>query len=67
MSKNKLSRNQPRRVQANHQRRLRTADKESTLDDALFGAPQPGIVVSRFGQHADVEDKDGIQYRCNIR
>lgn len=67
MSKNKLSRNQQRRVQANHQRRLRTADKESTLDDALFGAPQPGIVVSRFGQHADVEDNDGIQYRCNIR
>lgn len=66
MSKNKLSKGQQRRVQANHQRRLRT-DRKPELDDSQLGDAQEGIVISRFGQHADVEAVDGTQHRCNIR
>ncbi|ARZ02523.1 ribosome biogenesis GTPase RsgA [Yersinia ruckeri] len=66
MSKNKLSKGQQRRVQANHQRRLRT-DRKPELDDSQLGDAQEGIVISRFGQHADVEATDGTQHRCNIR
>lgn len=67
MSKNKLSKGQERRVQANHQRRLKRTDKKPELDDSQLGEPQDGIVISRFGMHADVEAADGTQHRCNIR
>lgn len=67
MSKIKLSKGQQRRVQANHQRRLQQTDKRKELDDSLHGEPQEGIVISRFGMHADVEATDGSQHRCNIR
>lgn len=42
MSKNKLSKGQQRRVQANHQRRLTKTDNKPELDDSLFGEPQEG-------------------------
>lgn len=67
MSKHKLSKGQQRRVQANHQRRLSRTETRGEPDDSLFGEAQEGIVVSRFGKHADVEAADGRQYRCNIR
>ncbi|AKJ41011.1 small ribosomal subunit biogenesis GTPase RsgA [Pragia fontium] len=67
MSKNKLSKGQQRRVAANHQRRLQTTNQKPEPDDSLFGEPQEGIVISRFGKHADVEAADGSQHRCNIR
>lgn len=67
MSKNKLSKGQQRRVNANHERRLKTRDSKREPDDSLFGEAQDGIVVSRFGMHADVEDQHGEQHRCNIR
>ncbi|EHR0520370.1 ribosome biogenesis GTPase RsgA, partial [Salmonella enterica] len=55
MSKNKLSKGQQRRVNANHQRRLKTSAEKADYDDNLFGEPAEGIVISRFGMHADVE------------
>lgn len=67
MSKNKLSKGQQRRVQANHQRRLKHTDNKPELDDSQLGEPQNGIVISRFGMHADVEAADGTLHRCNIR
>lgn len=67
MTKSKLSKGQQRRVQTNHQRRLTQTDKRKELDDSLHGEPQDGIVISRFGMHADVEAADGSQHRCNIR
>ncbi|PVZ89104.1 ribosome biogenesis GTPase RsgA [Serratia sp. S1B] len=67
MTKNKLSKGQQRRVQANHQRRLKRSDNKPELDDSQLGEPQDGIVISRFGMHADVEAADGTQHRCNIR
>lgn len=67
MSKNKLSKGQQRRVKANHQRRLKTTSEKADYDDNLFGEPAEGIVISRFGMHADVESADGTTHRCNIR
>ncbi|ARD17993.1 small ribosomal subunit biogenesis GTPase RsgA [Edwardsiella piscicida] len=67
MSKKRLSHGQQRRVHANHQRRLQQTDNSAEMDDSLFGDAQDGIVVSRFGKHADVEAADGTQQRCNIR
>ncbi|HBQ8790389.1 TPA: small ribosomal subunit biogenesis GTPase RsgA [Klebsiella quasipneumoniae] len=67
MSKNKLSKGQQRRVKANHQRRLKTIAEKADYDDNLFGDTSEGIVISRFGMHADVESADGSVHRCNIR
>lgn len=67
MSKNKLSKGQQRRVQANHQRRLKRSDNKPELDGSQLGELQDGRVISRFGMHADVEARDGTQHRCNIR
>ncbi|MCU6678469.1 small ribosomal subunit biogenesis GTPase RsgA [Leclercia tamurae] len=67
MSKNKLSKGQQRRVKANHQRRLKTTSEKVDYDDNLFGEPAEGVVISRFGMHADVESGDGDVHRCNIR
>ncbi|VED54757.1 Ribosome small subunit-stimulated GTPase EngC [Raoultella terrigena] len=67
MSKNKLSKGQQRRVKANHQRRLKTTSEKADYDDNLFGETSEGVVISRFGMHADVESVDGGVHRCNIR
>ncbi|PQQ42656.1 ribosome biogenesis GTPase RsgA [Photorhabdus luminescens] len=67
MAKHKLSKGQQRRVQANHQRRLKRQDNKPEMDDSQLGEPQEGLVISRFGQHADVEAEDGSIQRCNIR
>lgn len=68
MSKNKLSKGQERRVQTNHQRRLQQRKRGAAQwDDQQLGEAQEGVVVSRFGMHADVEDAAGRIYRCNLR
>ncbi len=67
MSKRRLSRIQQRRVQENCQRRLKFSDKRPESDNYQPGDAQPGIVISRFGQHADIESMDGAVHRCNIR
>ncbi|MBD1227962.1 small ribosomal subunit biogenesis GTPase RsgA [Xenorhabdus griffiniae] len=68
MAKSKLSKGQQRRVQANHQRKLNKANaQQSEMDDSQFGEPQEGLVISRFGQHADIEAGDSSIQRCNIR
>ncbi|MCG7390916.1 small ribosomal subunit biogenesis GTPase RsgA [Pantoea sp. ACRSB] len=66
MSKNKLSKGQQRRVSANHQRRLNQREAPEA-DDNLFGEAAEGVVISRFGMHADVEDREGEVHRCNLR
>ncbi len=75
MSKKKLTKGQQRRIKANHDKKLRTkvgssvssnVGKVQWQDDDL-GATQYGTVISRFGQHADVESNDGSIYRCNLR
>ncbi|MEC5317586.1 small ribosomal subunit biogenesis GTPase RsgA [Brenneria populi subsp. brevivirga] len=67
MSKKKLSKGQQRRVSANHQRRLKHADNKVEWDDSQLGEAQEGIIISRFGMHADVESAGGVLHRCNIR
>lgn len=65
--KKKLTKGQARRIEANQAKKLRNkADKVQWQDDEL-GEAQSGVVISRFGQHADVEASDGETYRCNIR
>lgn len=71
--KTKLSKGQARRIQANHQKR-RSRAKEAldnqetiTFEDDDLGEIELGTVLSRFGQHADIESKDGEILRCNIR
>ncbi|QLE86893.1 small ribosomal subunit biogenesis GTPase RsgA [Shewanella sp. Scap07] len=71
MSKKKpLSHGQRRRMRANHEKRLqRRADDNQApeLQDSSLGPEQLGTVISRFGQHADVETESGELVRCNIR
>lgn len=67
----KLTKGQQRRIKANHDNRLqgkttKSKDKVQWDDDDL-GVPQQGVIISRFGQHADVENDLGEVYRCNLR
>ena len=63
--KSKLTHGQQRRVNANQTRRLKKEAPE--VDESLLGPPQEGLVISRFGQHADIEAEDGSLHRCNLR
>ncbi|ASJ95576.1 small ribosomal subunit biogenesis GTPase RsgA [Shewanella marisflavi] len=71
MSKKKpLSQGQRRRMRANQEKRLQRKDTENAtveLQDSSLGPEQLGTVISRFGQHADVETESGELVRCNIR
>ncbi|QYJ86749.1 small ribosomal subunit biogenesis GTPase RsgA [Shewanella mesophila] len=71
MSKKKpLSQGQRRRMRANHEKRLQRKDAGDTtpeLQDSSLGPELLGTVISRFGQHADIETEDGLLVRCNIR
>ncbi|SES63797.1 small ribosomal subunit biogenesis GTPase RsgA [Thorsellia anophelis] len=67
MSKKKLSISQRRRVADNQKKRLDSANHSSVLEDAQFGDPVEGIVISRFGKQADVESPSGQIFRCHIR
>jgi ribosome biogenesis GTPase / thiamine phosphate phosphatase len=62
----KLSKGQKRRVSDNHSRRLKRKPAD-TIDDSQLGPQQDGLVISRFGQHADIEDNAQQVHRCNMR
>lgn len=64
--KKRLSKGQKRRVSDNHSRRLKPQHAD-VIDDSLLGPPAEGTVISRFGQHADIEDQQGQIHRCNLR
>jgi len=65
VAKNRLSKVQQRRVDAQHDKRLNRSDEQ--YNEGEFLAPQDGIVISRFGKVADVESLQGEVFRCNIR
>ncbi|MCO4321157.1 small ribosomal subunit biogenesis GTPase RsgA [Aliidiomarina quisquiliarum] len=67
--KRKLTKGQQRRMHANQSKRLAKSEqsKSDQWSDDQLGPLQPGRVVSRFGQHVDILDNQGITYRCNIR
>ncbi len=70
MTKKKhLTQRQQQRIVDNASKRLRVAKNKGVeaVDDASFAAVETGLVLSRFGQHADVEDSNGVVVRCNMR
>ncbi|MGS0676165.1 small ribosomal subunit biogenesis GTPase RsgA [Shewanella sp. 0m-4] len=70
MSKKKpLSHGQLRRMRTNQKKKLQSHDAGETTDlqDSTLGPEQQGTIISRFGQHADVETDGGHLARCNIR
>lgn len=62
----KLTKGQLRRIKANQAKKIEKQDQIQWQDDEL-SEPIQGQVISRFGQHADVESSDGTIFRCNIR
>ncbi|RUO32603.1 small ribosomal subunit biogenesis GTPase RsgA [Aliidiomarina soli] len=66
---NKLSKGQQRRVRSNMQKRLAKRETKQSVEWAndQLGSMQNAIVISRFGQHADIETDQGEILRCNIR
>ena len=71
MSKKKpLSQGQRRRMRANQEKRLQRHDSGNgtpELQDSSLGPEQLGTVISRFGQHADIETESAQIIRCNMR
>lgn len=67
MAKKKLTKGQQRRIKANHDKKLHSKTDKVQWQDNDLGATQSGTVISRFGQHADIESDDGAIYRCNLR
>ena len=69
----KLTKGQQRRIKENHDKRLtkKTRSKKTSNSDIWqetdLSEAQEGTIISRFGQHADVEGDNGIVYRCNMR
>lgn len=72
----KLSKGQSRRIKENHQKRLKTANTATENTEKKshdewqtdnLGATESAVVISRFGQHADIETTDNEILRCNIR
>lgn len=70
MAKQKLTKNQQRRIQANRTKTLRHHQKKSpSIDwqDDMLGESQDGTVITRYALHADIENDQGEICRCNLR
>ncbi|WEM42099.1 small ribosomal subunit biogenesis GTPase RsgA [Photobacterium sp. DA100] len=66
--KKKLTKGQSRRVRSNQNKRLKREKDDIQWDEALLESVREGLVITRFGQHADIEDPaTGIIHRCNLR
>ena len=63
----KLTKGQVRRIKANQAKKIRNKLDTVQWQDSELGEAQEGVVISRFGQHADVESTNGEIYRCNLR
>lgn len=66
----KLSKGQQRRIAQNRQRKLDKAQQDKPdrkIQDDGLGSEQNGLVIRRYGQHADVENDQGELVRCDIR
>ncbi|MGV6987464.1 small ribosomal subunit biogenesis GTPase RsgA [Testudinibacter sp. P80/BLE/0925] len=73
MSKQKLTKNQKRRIQSNQQKTLshyqqrKKETREIEWQDDMLGEMQSGRVISRYALHADIENSVGEVFRCNLR
>lgn len=66
--KKKLTKGQVRRVRDNQQKRLNKPSDTVQWDETMLGDSKRGLVITRFGQHADIEDlESGDIERCNLR
>lgn len=66
--KKKLTKGQVRRVRTNQKKRLARPEDSVQWDESLLESAKEGLVITRFGQHADIEDPDtGEIHRCNLR
>ncbi|MDP4535091.1 small ribosomal subunit biogenesis GTPase RsgA [Alkalimonas collagenimarina] len=67
--KRRLTKQQQQRIAQQNQRRLSDADKKQAppAEDSLYLGSEQGLILSRFGQHADVESENGDVIRCNLR
>lgn len=65
--KKKLTKGQVRRVRSNQNKRLKKEDSVQ-WDENMLGGTKHGLVITRFGQHADIEDLETNEvHRCNLR
>lgn len=64
--KQKLTKQQLRRMKSNRNKKINKTE-QTQLDTSLLGDSFEGRVISRFGQHADIEDAQGQLRRCDIR
>lgn len=65
--KKKLTKGQVRRVRSNQNKRLKKEDSIQ-WDEEMLGSSKTGLVITRFGQHADIEDMETKEiHRCNLR
>ncbi|MEF1288480.1 small ribosomal subunit biogenesis GTPase RsgA, partial [Vibrio sp. M260118] len=56
-----------RRVRHNQKRKLKQ-EEAVQWDESMLGGSKSGLVITRFGQHADIEDlESGEVQRCNLR
>ncbi|UJF19527.1 small ribosomal subunit biogenesis GTPase RsgA [Vibrio sp. SS-MA-C1-2] len=64
----KLTKGQIRRVRTNQNRRLKKNETTTEWDESLLESAREGTVITRFGQHADIEDDETQKvHRCNLR
>jgi len=67
VAKKKLTHGQARRIKANQAKKLRNKNEQQHWCDDELSEAQSGVIISRFGQHADVENDNGEVFRCNLR
>lgn len=63
----KLSLQQKRRVASSKQNKLKQRSAAPSFDDDHLGPLQNGVVISRFGEQADVADDNKTVYRIYLR
>ena len=63
----KITKGQARQIKANQSKKLRKSTEKVQWQDDQLGLAETGTIISRFGQHADVEGNDGEICRCNLR
>nr|WP_269136979.1 small ribosomal subunit biogenesis GTPase RsgA [Vibrio cincinnatiensis] len=62
-----MTKSQVRRVRTNQHRKLKQ-EESVAWDESMLENAKTGLVISRFGQHADIEDPTtGLVHRCNLR
>lgn len=67
----KLSKSQSRRISANQRKRIERAKSKETVEevveDSQLGPQSFGQIITRYGQHADLENDQGDIVKCQIR